>query len=432
MSDEPKLSPSEPQDPEGSVTRVVAPRKSVAGWILLVAIAVVALISGLAWTMLSPKSKPTAQMQTIKTSSPNPKLPPRLMYAVTQQLSSAGRTASVMTSDVDGSNVTDLKLSGLYNSFMNVGSAPSGYVAYETETGDPFGPQYDAVSTIHLISPNGTESKVTTNNFSAGYLTLSQDGKRLAYLTFDLKAGTTSIWSVNADGSKKIELLKAAPRVDYDGFSLAPARWSDDQKFLFLQAGSLGTDTALPDRLYKLEVATGTVSLVAEPTDSTWHMQSFSYSTDGTKLAYSEYKTQDGKAYLGPVSEEAAKNLSPVVARALQIYDLKTGKMTTLDTGAFASIGAGTWSADNKYLAATTKDRVSTIALAGGKIQTFAVFPAASHAANLAWAGDRLVYTAYLDDSETKAELRSLDLATGKSTTIVSAPGALFLTTVPR
>lgn len=380
----------------------------------------VALLAGagaVVWGYSMLQKKPMAPDATA-TPTLAASAPPRLLYAASDDISSEA-LGKLYTADVDANDIKDTGISARYHSLMSTSTSPLGHVVLVSSTGS----DTKAIYTLELVKPDGTKSKIATLPMGVWpmALALSDGGKRLAYTRHrDSKA---EIWSINTDGSDHGRLLDDTTYPQGDPYHLAPAQWSPDMQYLLLQPGSIGTDAPLPGTFYRLKLATGSVEQIAKPQTQGWKLGSYKPSPDGTKLAYSEYK------YGAPTDDSL---FGPVTATALRIADLTNGKATTvLEDNSGVVIGRINWSADGKAVAYTTSlkanESIFQVAAQGGKSQQVVVDSAKDkQIEQVAWAGDRIVYTLAGQIAGQKSELWTVK-ADGKATKLIASAAGVYL-----
>ncbi len=392
-------------------------------WILLLTLAIiVVVVAAFVWSFNRETNPPVAQ-QSSPPASATPQIPPHIIYASTQEAPSSTRMANLATSNIEGGEVKDLRVSGLYNAFMDAVTSPLGHVAFVSWVGAGMG----VVDTLEFVKPDGTKSKILTftPGKSVNELALTADGKRLAYTIHDHQANSLEMWAVNTDGTNNTRILKDLTPPDLDSpFHFAPAQWTDDQKYLLLRPGSLGTDAPRPLAFYRLNLASGQVEKVANTGTNGWRPANYAYSPDGTKLAYGEAKYDTSPEY-APYGR--------VIVSALRVIDLKTSKTTTIIENA-TSIGVGSiaWSANSKSIVASYDGKLYSGPFTGGELRDATVTIAEGYQINqIGWAGDRLIYTLMKTTSGQTPEIRSIKTDGSDNNLVASASSLLFIGIAP-
>ena len=159
------------------------------------------------------------------------------------------------------------------------------------------------------------------SNLSAESVTLSNDGKWVAYVAYP--EGT--LWRSRVDGSERMQLtfapmLAAVPRWSPDGSQIAYFAWARHA----------------PPRIYVVPAAGGAPR---RPTKGDAAELDPSWSPDGSKLAFGS-----GPSFASAASDSAI----------IRIVDLGTGKTTRLEGS--KGFYSPRWSPDGRYIAAVSFD----------------------------------------------------------------------------
>lgn len=211
------------------------------------------------------------------------------LSVVSKSIGNDASNRALVISSTDGSQTSVIAALGENDDLVDVSMSPNSSVVGFSRTGgggDVFGE-----NTIYLLGPNGEASGALFVNGTNFKNIWSPDGTNLLYSVAD--AGDNyrpSLWYADSRGDRagesrmKIDLKTVVEKCVFASESLA---YCSAQNNAPAGSGNLTTLLSGPDNLYKVNLSSGLVTLIAEPEDETV-MNNLSISSDGANIFYTD------------------------------------------------------------------------------------------------------------------------------------------------
>ena len=269
---------------------------------------------------------------------PSPTPTPAMMPAPAQPLAAAPAPAKPAKWDVNappGAVIRQVPIAVDEGSWMDLDVSPDGRTIAFTLLGD--------IYTMPIAG--GTPTRIAEGLAWEAHPRFSPDGRRIAF-TSD-RGGGDNIWVMNTDGGDKRQVTK-------ENFRLTnQPTWSPDGKFIaakkhFTTGRSLGTGEIW---LYHVSGGGG-IQLVKKPSEQ--HQKELGepiYTPDGKGVLYTRNITP------GPIFEYAQNSNTDLFN--IERYDIATGEITTLVSGAGGSVRP-TPSPDGTRIAFVRRERAKS------------------------------------------------------------------------
>lgn len=196
---------------------------------------------------------------------------------------------ALVVSSTDGSQTTVIAALGDNDDLVDVSVSPNGTVLGFSHTGG--GRSSFGENNIYLLGPDGEATGVLFVNGSNFSNIWSPDGTNLIYSVAD--GGDNykpSLWYADARGDRagesriKIDLKTVSSKCV---FALESVAYCSAQEDVPTGSGNIPSLLLGPDNLYKINLSSGNVTLIAEPENETV-MNNLSISDDGANLFYTD------------------------------------------------------------------------------------------------------------------------------------------------